>query len=293
MTVPALLPGVATSPVAASYARLTDVFSGLRVDELADGEQAPRGGGWVGAAELAAGGGALDAFLAWDNAQVLRDYGQQARPDVVASFGLHRYAWPACLLITVPWFLHRRVPRAPVEDVSFQRTLGRMAVQVQEFACLPGDPAASLPGARVVPDEEALRGEVRDAVAQHLGPVLEGFGPRMRRGKRALWGMATDEIVEGLWYVAHLLGEERRAMRELEALLPGTTKPYAGTAGFRELTGPDGESLPTRDRASCCLFYTLRPEDTCVTCPRTCDADRVRKLSEEAAASAASVATAV
>lgn len=293
MTVPALFPGVASSPVAASYARLTDVFPGLRIDETADGEQAPRGGGWVGAAELAAGGGALDAFLAWDNAQVLRDYGQQARPDVVASFGLHRYAWPACLLITVPWFLHRRVPRVPVEDVAFQRTLGRMAVRVREFACLPGDPAAALPGARVVPDEEALRGEVRDAVAQHLGPVLDGFGPRMRRGKRALWGMATDEIVEGLWYVAHLLGEERRAMRELEALLPGTTKPYAGTAGFRELTGPDGESLPTRDRASCCLFYTLRPEDTCVTCPRTCDADRVRKLSGEAAASAASVATAV
>lgn len=90
--------------------------------------------------------------------------------------------------------------------------------------------------------------------------------------------MATDEIVEGLWYVAHLLGEERRAMAELEALLPGTTKPYVGNAGFRELTGPNGESLPTRDRASCCLFYTLRPEDTCVTCPRTCDADRVRKL---------------
>ncbi|GGX08122.1 (2Fe-2S)-binding protein [Streptomyces chryseus] len=289
MTVPALLPGVAASPVSASYIRLTEVFAGLRVAELADGEQAPNGGGWVGAAELAAGGAALDAFLAWDNAQVLRDYGQQARPDVVASFGLHRYAWPACLLVTVPWFLQRRVPRVPVEDVAFQRTLGRMAVRVREFACLPGDPAARLPGARVVPDEEALRGEVRDAVAEHLGPVLNGFGPRMRRGKRALWGMATDEIVEGLWYVAHLLGEERRAMRELEELLPGTVKPYAGTAGFRELRGPNGETLPTRDRASCCLFYTLRPEDTCVTCPRTCDAERVRKLSEEAAA-AASVA---
>ncbi|GHA99729.1 (2Fe-2S)-binding protein [Streptomyces chryseus] len=289
MTVPALLPGVAASPVSASYIRLTEVFAGLRVAELADGEQAPHGGGWVGAAELAAGGAALDAFLAWDNAQVLRDYGQQARPDVVASFGLHRYAWPACLLVTVPWFLQRRVPRVPVEDVAFQRTLGRMAVRVREFACLPGDPAARLPGARVVPDEEALRGEVRDAVAEHLGPVLDGFGPRMRRGKRALWGMATDEIVEGLWYVAHLLGEERRAMRELEELLPGTVKPYAGTAGFRELRGPNGETLPTRDRASCCLFYTLRPEDTCVTCPRTCDAERVRKLSEEAAA-AASVA---
>ncbi|MGR8007381.1 (2Fe-2S)-binding protein [Streptomyces hypolithicus] len=288
MPVSAPAPSVATSPVAASYARLTEVFSGLSVHQRAAEEQAPRGGGWVGADELAAGGAALDSFLAWDNAQVLRDYGRQARPDVVASFGLHRYAWPACLLITAPWFLYRRVPRMPVENVAFQRTQGRMAVRVGEFACLPGDPAAALPGARVVADEEALRGEVRDAVAEHLGPVLEGFGPRMRRGKRALWGMATDEIVEGLWYVAHLLGEERRAMRELEELLPGTTKPYAGTAGFRELTGPNGEPLPTRDRASCCLFYTLRPEDTCVTCPRTCDAERVRKLSEEAAATAAS-----
>jgi ferric iron reductase protein FhuF len=281
MTVPALMPGL-TSPVTDAYARLAEVFPGLRVKELTDEGPTPDGAGWVRAADLAAGGAPLDAFLAWDNAQVLRDYGQQARPDVVASFGLHRYAWPACLLVTVPWFLVRRVPRVPVEDVAFQRALGHMTVRIREFACLPDDPAAQLPGARVVPDEEALRDEVRSAVAEHIGPVLDGFGARMRRGKRALWGMATDEIVEGLWYVAHLLGEEQRAVAELERLLPGTTKPYVGTAGFRELTGPNGEALPTRDRASCCLFYTLRPEDTCVTCPRTCDADRVARLQQTA-----------
>ncbi|GGT49706.1 hypothetical protein GCM10010271_62450 [Streptomyces kurssanovii] len=279
MTVPALMPGL-TSPVTDAYARLAEVFPGLRVKELTDEGRAPDGAGWVRAADLAAGGAPLDAFLAWDNAQVLRDYGQQARPDVVASFGLHRYAWPACLLVTVPWFLVRRVPRVPVEDVAFQRALGHMTVRIREFACLPDDPAANLPGARVVPDEEALREEVRAAVAEHIGPVLDGFGARMRRGKRALWGMATDEIVEGLWYVAHLLGEEQRAVAELQQLLPGATKPYVGTAGFRELTGPNGEALPTRDRASCCLFYTLRPEDTCVTCPRTCDADRVARLQQ-------------
>ncbi|MEU6950739.1 (2Fe-2S)-binding protein [Streptomyces sp. NPDC046316] len=285
MALPALLPAPFTSPVAASYARLGEVFPGLRVEELDSGEQSPRGAGWVGADELAAGGAALDAFLAWDNAQVLRDYGQQARPDVVASFGLHRYAWPACLLVTVPWFLHRRVPRLPVRNVAFQRALGRMTVRIEEFACLPDDPAAALPGARVVPDEEALRAEVRGALAEHFESVLAGFGPRMRRGKRALWGMATDEIVEGLWYVGELFGEEARAMAELELLLPGTAKPYAGSAGFRELAGaeaPDGTPRITRDRAACCFFYTLRPEDTCLTCPRTCDAERVRRLTEAA-----------
>ncbi|MEU2451407.1 (2Fe-2S)-binding protein [Streptomyces sp. NPDC012765] len=280
-------PAVTTAPLGSAvtdaFDRLAEAYSGLRVFERTADEPLPRGVGWVGADELAAGGPALDAFLAWDNAQVLRDYGTQARPDVVAGFGLHRYAWPACLLITLPWFLHRRVPRFPVAEVAFHRTLGRMSVRVGEFACLPDDPAAALPGARVVPDEEALREEVRAAVAQHLGPLLEGFGPRMRRGRRALWGMVTDEVVEGLWYLGSLLGEEQRAMAELEALLPGSTAPYTGGAGFRTLTGPDGEALPTRDRAGCCFFYTIRPEDTCVTCPRTCDADRIARLAATAA----------
>ncbi|WP_416978356.1 (2Fe-2S)-binding protein [Streptomyces sp. T028] len=277
----------APSVTAESYARLTEVYPGLTVTELAPGAPAPRGGGWVAAADLAAGGAALDTFLAWDDAQVVRDYGQRARPDVIASFGLHRYAWPACLLITVPWFLHRRVPRYPVTHVSYDRTGDGMRMAVRPpstFTCLPGDPAAGLPGARVVADEEALRAEVRAAVAEHHEPLLAGFGPRARRRGRALWGMVTDEIVEGLWYVAHLFGdgEQERARHELELLLPGATKPYVGSAAFRELTGPDGESLPTRDRASCCMFYTVRPEDTCATCPRTCDADRVGRLTAAA-----------
>jgi hypothetical protein len=279
MPLSALLPSPPLSPVTDAYTRLAEVFPGLRVEELTGDERHPRGAGWVRAAGLAGGGEPLDAFLAWDAEQVLRDYGQRGRPDVVASFALHRYAWPACLLTTVPWFLHRRVPRIPVEEISLHRAQGRMAVRVSDFACLPDDPAAALPGARVVPDQEALRAEVRTAVAEHLGPVLKGFAPRMRRGNRALWSLATDEIVEGLWYIGHLLGEEPRAMADLERLLPAAAGPYVGGAGFRELTGPDGGSLPTRDRAGCCLFYTLRPEDTCVTCPRTCDADRVRRLS--------------
>jgi hypothetical protein len=268
------VPALAPSPVSAAYARLAEVLPDLRVTE-----EAPRsGGGWVTAAELAAGGAALDDFLARDAAHVLRSHGKRARPDVVASLGLHRYAWPACLLFTVPWFLLRRVPRMPAGRVSFLRSRGRMTVRPREVVCLPDDPAATRAGARAVPDEEALRAELRAAVAEHLAPVLAGFGPRMRRGPHALWGMATDEIAEGLWYAGHLFGEERRAVAELDLLLPGATAPFAGGSSFRYLTGPGGEALRTRDRASCCLHYTLRPEDTCVTCPRTCDADRIARL---------------
>ncbi|MFF4522167.1 (2Fe-2S)-binding protein [Streptomyces bluensis] len=277
------LPAPAASPVTDAYTRLTEVYPHLGVTELSLTDETPRGDGWVPVTRLAEGGAGLDAFLAWDDEQVLRDYGRKARPDVIASFGLHRYVWSAGLLFTVPWFLARRVPRFPVRHVAFQRTEGRLAVRVGAFACLPDDPAAGLPGARVVPDEEALRAEARAAVAEHVEPVLGGFGPRMRRRGRALWGMATDEVVEGIWYVARLLGEEQRAQRELELLLPGTTKPYVGSAAFREPTDPDGSSLPTRDRVSCCMFYTLRPEDTCAGCPRVCGTERLAKLTAAAA----------
>ncbi|MEO3847197.1 (2Fe-2S)-binding protein [Streptomyces sp. B8F3] len=276
---------LAGTPVTAAYARLTEVLPFLAVTELGPADPLPAGSGWVAAADLAAGGPDLDGFLAWDAEQVRRTYGEDARPDVVASFGLHRYAWSACLLVTLPWFLLRRVPRVPLDAVALHRNADgsrmRLAVRGGTFACLPDDPAAGLPGARVVAGEEALRAEVRAAVAGHLEPVLAAFGPRMRRGPRALWGMATDEIVEGLWYLGNLLGEEERAMAETGQLLPGTgaaTAPYAGGAGFRTLTGPAGQSLATRDRASCCMYYTLRPEDTCVTCPRTCDTERVARL---------------
>ncbi|MBB1243540.1 iron-sulfur protein [Streptomyces durbertensis] len=271
----------ADTPLSAAYTRLAELLPALRVQELRGGRSLPEGDGWVTTEQLAEGGGVTDSFLSWDDQQILRDYGQRGRPDVVASFGLHRYAWPATLLITFPWYLHRRVPRLPAGTVAFHREAGRLAVRTGPFACLPDDPAAAAPGARVVADEEALAEEVRSAVAEHLAPVLDGFRPRMRRRPRALWGVASDEIVEGLWYVGRLLGEERHAMAEAERLLPGATGPFPSGAGFRELHAPDGTAHPTRTRANCCLFYTLRPREACVTCPRTCDSERIARLTEQ------------
>lgn len=269
----------AASPVAAAYARLAEALPALRVTE-----EPPRvEPGWVSAAALAEDRAVRDAYLAGEDARIRRDYGRPARPDVVASFALHRYAWPACLLITLPYLLSGRVPRIPLSGVSFRLEPTGMTVAPTGFACLPGDPAAVLPGAREVPDEEALRAELRQAVADHMAPVLEAFRPRMRRGSRALWGTVTDEIVEGLWYVGRLLGLEERARAESERLLPGGTAPYPGGASFRQLAGPHGRQVTTRERASCCLFYTLRPEDMCVTCPRNCDARRVERLTADSA----------
>jgi hypothetical protein len=269
-------------PLSAAYDRLAEVFPALAVTVVTG--RVPRGTGWFGARELAEGGPAADALTDVAAEQVAADHGRRPRADVAAALALHRYTWPACLPFTVPWFIGRRVPRFTVADVAFHPAAGRMAVRPRSFACLPGDPAAALPHARVLPDEAALRDELRAALAGHLAPLLEGFGPRLRRGPRALWGMATDEITEGLWRVGQLLGEEERAAAELTALLPGGTTPYAGGAAFRDLTAATGTDGPspsvtrTRDRLTCCRFYTISADGACTTCPRTCDADRIGRL---------------
>lgn len=252
-----------------SYERLSAAFPGLRITAGVP----PRGAGWVSAAELARGGPALAAFIAGDADRIEGEHGRAPRPDVAAGLALHRYLWPACLLFTVPWFLHRRVPRLPVEDVAFHPASGGFAVRTGQLTCLPGDAAHAGPGTTVIAATPvALRRALRAALAEHLGPVLRGFAPHVRRGPRALWRTATDEVVEGLWYIAQLLGEEERAVADLGALLPAGARFRAPVPE----ADPCGSGGPSRDRLTCCLFYTVSPSGICSGCPRTADPARIR-----------------
>ncbi|WP_442905962.1 (2Fe-2S)-binding protein [Kitasatospora sp. NBC_00458] len=297
---PAAAPGIApgAAPGAAAYRRLGELMPALRVHCAP-----PRTGrGWIAGADLLDRPEALRDLISHDVRQGLARYGQPLRPDVAAGFGLHRFVWPVALLFTLPWFLERRVPLLTPADVSIRRRTGELTVRPGPFVCLPDDPAATLAaalaaapwtpggpapvaapagaghrtGVRTVPDEVALAGELRSALADFLTPVLAAFRPEVRRGPRTLWAMATDAVVEGLWHAAGLLDEEERARAELSALLaPGLNDacpapdraPFAPGAGF---TAPASGSPVHSDRcrASCCLVYTVRAEEMCAGCPR-------------------------
>ncbi|MFF4820505.1 (2Fe-2S)-binding protein [Kitasatospora sp. NPDC001309] len=290
---PAHAPDTPT-PCAPSYHRLTALAPML------DLRCAPprHGDGWLPVATLTTDPAALRELVAHDARQGLTRYGRPLRPDVAAGFGLHRFVWPVSLLFTVPWFLERRVPLLGPGDVSVHRTPASMGLTVrpEAFVCLPDDPAARTAGARTVPDEDALGAELRCALAEFLTPVLAAFGPEARRGPRVLWAMATDAVVEGLWYAGGLLGEQERARDELSALLapgepgepssgpspsgpartPGAGRgpapapaPFTPGAGFAPpAPGCGGASGTDRARASCCLVYTVESAEMCNGCPR-------------------------
>ncbi|MGW6915461.1 (2Fe-2S)-binding protein [Kitasatospora sp. NPDC054939] len=251
------------APGAASYERLGELFPALRIHS----GPPRRGEGWLAGADLVADPAALRELIDHDARQGLAHYGRPLRPDVAAGFGLHRFCWPAALLFTLPWFLERRVPLLTPADLSMRRHTGELTVRPTVFACLPDDPAAGLPGARPVADEDELRALLRSALTDFLTPLLTAFRPQVRRGPSTLWAMATDSLVEGLGHVAALLGDEQRARTELEALLaPGCAPLTAGTGYGPEAPGTPGAA--DRARASCCLVYTVRSEDACGGCPR-------------------------
>ncbi|MEU9980540.1 (2Fe-2S)-binding protein [Streptomyces sp. NPDC050856] len=249
-------------PLAGAYRRMAALSPLLRIEvgEPGDGDD------WIAGHRLT-DPAVLERLVADEERRIEDAYGVQARRDVAATWVLHRYAFTVILAMSGPWYLERRVPRLPPAGVRYGGRTRRLAVTATDgVSCLAGDPLAAAPGVRALDGEEALRAELRAAVAGHLEPVLEAFRPLMRRGARAMWGLITDELAEGLRHLGRRLGDEWAAARAADALLPGRTAPYAGAAGFRP--DPDACGEPTRTRVGCCLFYTIRPEDICATCPR-------------------------
>ncbi|NGO77325.1 iron-sulfur protein [Streptomyces sp. YC504] len=245
--------------------------------------------GLLDAAALAADPGLLDTVIDGEAARIQAEFGPAPRREVAASRLMHHYLWSVGLLMSGPWYLARRVPRIRPRDVRIDPVTAELALAPGGFTCLPDDRAAGMRGVRVVAHEEALRAELRSAFADHVRPLLAVAAPAVRRGPRALWGMAGDDLVSGIWYLGRMLGQEERSVRAAGALLPTGIPPFPAGADFRRLQGSSGHSHLTRTRAGCCLYYAIRtspdstaqPPQACGTCPRVCDAERLRRLELE------------
>ncbi|GAA3833686.1 (2Fe-2S)-binding protein [Streptomyces coacervatus] len=268
--------GAVTHALGDVYRRLADVCEALDVRVMEPGDETRAD---VTAAELVSDRGVLDAFVDAEATRIQARYAVAARRDVAASRALHDYAWTLGVLMGGTWYLERRVPRIRPEDLRLHLATGAYEITPgTELACLPGDPLTPLTGALTVPQEEPLRAALRMAVADHMRPLLAAIGPVARRGARSLWGLVADDLVSGIWYLGRILGQEDDAVRAATEVLPIGVPPYPAGADFRYLTGDDGRRHTTRTRTGCCMFYAIRPAETCVTCPRTSDAERLRRL---------------
>lgn len=244
------------------------------------GDDGVEGYGWVTGAQLVRDRARLHALVDAELTHARGSLGLHPRRDVAATWVFQHYLWAVGALLTWPMMLDRRVPVLGPADVALRMPFAgaiEAVVDPRAVDCLPGDPAGAEPGARVRDGVDALRAAVRETAHPHFEAVMEAFGPELRRGPWALWGMATDQLVSGLWYFGRLLGDEERGAAESQALLPGGTPPFAGGADVRHVSLGSG-SIPTRTRLSCCLLYTVAPDAVCTTCPRLRGDERLQRL---------------
>ncbi|MFE0462869.1 (2Fe-2S)-binding protein [Kitasatospora sp. NPDC058965] len=236
------------------YRRMAGACPAWQVRVLTEGRP---GAGWVPAARFA---DSVDELVAGEAARIRERHGRAVPARVAGSRLLHHYLWSVGLLVGGPWYLAGLVPDLPAAAVWLEPATGELAVRV-------GGPA-----------EHGDAGRVRAAVADHAQGVLAAFRPVLRRGERALWGMVTDDLISGVWHLGRMLGREEHAVRRAAEL--GGLAPMVGSADFRCLE-VDGRPELTRTRVSCCLYYAIGPATpACLTCPRTGDAERVRRLAE-------------
>ncbi|MET9430857.1 (2Fe-2S)-binding protein [Streptomyces sp. NPDC003036] len=253
MPATAVLPQrLALAPVADAYRRMAAASPYLRMEVA---ERPGPGGDWVRARRLAEDPDAVATLVAAEERRIRETYGVRPRPDVAPTWVLHRYAFTAALAMSGPWYLERRVPLLAADGVTYGWRTRRLVVA-------PGTETVAASAGAV------LEAELRAAVAAHLAPVLEAFQPLVRRGERGMWALVTDALAQGLWHLGRGLGDPWAAARAADALLPGGTAPLPGAAAFRPDPAPEAGGEPTRTRVSCCLLYTVRPEEVCATCPR-------------------------
>lgn len=234
-----------TDGLRAAYQRLIGLCPALRISVLGSAPDSA----WIRTDRLTS---AAQDLIAFEAARIATAHGSTPPTHVAASRLLHHHLWSTALLISGPWYLEGLVPDLRPADVWIDPPTGDLAVRPGRWA--PGSPR-----------------DLREAVAAHVEPALAAFRPFVKRGRRALWGMAADDLVSGLWHLARMLGEEGRGVEAASAVLPGM-------ADFRVLADAAGRAHWTRTRVSCCLYYAIEPAESCLTCPRVCDAERVLRL---------------
>jgi len=234
--------------------------------------------GWLSTAELIRD----EALLAGILTRTGRGYGTDNRAYVGTAL-LRLYLWRILAPAVTAFLSERRLPDLRAENVAMCPSESGFAAGLAfagpRFVALPIDSESDYPDAVVLPSEDALLAWLREALAQtHLSVLIPALrGLRVRRGMRAMWGVAADVCAEAFMLVGGKLECQAEACGYAERMLSGPG-PLSGPTGYFAVES-GGASELTRTRNTCCLYFKLG-NGTCFTCPRNTPDERRRRLAE-------------
>jgi hypothetical protein len=247
-------------PLAASLARLGGRVHAARLAPPA---------GWVSRDDVLGSDALLHAV-----AEVATSGYDTDRPDILGTRLLEIWVWLVATPAAATILLDRRLPDLSAANVVLCPGLwadpAPVGLRSGRFWCLPADPAAAHPDATVVADERALVLELNATLrARHLAPLVDAIAERSRRGRRALWRSATDQLVGAFARAGEAAGALEEGCR-LARLAAEGEPPMRGRGRFDR---PRGYPMHVRD--GCCLYYRLPDGPHCLNCPLLDEGERM------------------
>lgn len=188
-----------------------------------------------------------------------------AQPHAAATLAWKAYTYWLGLPAVLLWASARRVPMLEPENVLVHLGTHSPLMQVGlarlQLAVLPDDPLAAVrqPGITVVPDEAALLKTLRVGLLDHhLEPLAEGIHAKVKVGRHNLRG----SVASGMAYSVI------RAAKALPTPVTETIDILLGALGLQDLIElvPGNDNVPTVQRKTCCLAFTLPEPKICSGC---------------------------
>jgi hypothetical protein len=218
----------------------------------------------------------------------LRNHGL-THPVAAASYVLAWYAGIASRLGGSCLLLERRVPRLGRDALAFrchpeEHYPQAVALLDARFWCLPDDSHADHVDATVVADLSTLGAVLRAQVRTHADAFLATYRPGARLPRRDLLGAFFDGLDSGFWRDNSSDGPPLADCLALaQSVLPGGTPEFADRSSLYVVEDAAGRQHLLRRRASCCNYYRVSQNgEACLTCPRTTDQERRRRVVEPA-----------
>jgi hypothetical protein len=209
-----------------------------------------------------------------------------ARSDIRGNRLLEIWTWLVATPAAATVLLDRRLPDVGADNLTVAPGLwvdpAPVALRSGRFWCLPGDTAADHPDATVVPDERALVLELNATLRErHLPALIETIAVRSRRGRRALWRGATDQLVGAFTRAGAALGCAADALT-LARIAGDGEAPMRSEVRIKRFEFDDLPPYTMHLREGCCLYYRVdgRPPH-CSNCPLVDDERRVQLLTAE------------
>ncbi len=197
------------------------------------------------------------------------------RRTIAASFAL-RFGWSSALAIA-PYLQSRWVPDIALDNVSFafgrSTAFERAALHEVRGVMVAGDPRAADASISTVPDANALRRALRDALVAQAAPVVAALEQWSGFARRGTWGQLTSAWAAQFMAIAEPRDDQRDLAPELDAFFAGDDI-VAAMRPRMQAVSVDGAIRLYQRRASCCRMYLLPGGSLCTSCPLVGDEER-------------------